>query len=891
VPNSNKDDILLALYDCDYDSERAVALIIEKGHDLASEWRTATNHKVSKKQQQQKTTGSNRTGHEEETDENGQHQQQQRGNDGYNPRGKSRGGGGGRPRHSQQANGNESSNVNPQENENNTGQTRPRGAPAGGNSYRGRYRGQNRGGYRPNDRNYQQQQQQQGDDSNVDNSVPSDTTSRTYEGSYSNRRGGAGAGAGATGNRQHSSHQQQQHQQPDQWDVGNWNGETLIYSRTAKDEELASNAESMSSKTLTEIANGQSIPSAGSSMNPNMSERNAQQASSSEFDPVEAARQIKNAIGISHAKQVQSSSTNASQTKPLMDLKPLITDSSAGSSNKSKSSTGPVATNKVTPTPPPSSIPRIPHQPVVFTDRFNGGLSKIDVEFGNLDEGFDEKSASKHPVNVPVTSTFYPSNNSMASVSKLNNNSSSTNVSSNPTRLTNLTHHPSNEQTSFISPTGISNAPRPTEQLPVMNQQRLLPSQIPPTQPGSMAMKAVVSPVTYAVHQTQPQMNAPNMALRSLFYHPQQQQQEPVPLDTSYDPTAFSLPSTDFASPYFMATINPAGSQQQAQAHYLGPQTVPSAQAPPQGQVGNNRQSGSTTIPTSSVQTTSASTATSSSAATKKAPAVPPGIFIPPGAGPAQAAYSTGYSTAYGVPLSVGAQQQNAAASYPTLYETDHPFTNSFMQYANAQQAQSPSGMYGSVTPPVQQQGTHMSNDNKAVNYQGQQMAENLMLLQQYAIRQSNNQGQGQQGVAHSAAPMSYYLGHPSATGFSPVHPVVYAQAATPMAQQQQQQQQQQQPTNKQQGQHYNPSSGMNVADDYYSRNAASSTSSSSTKEGQYMYSNASGQAQQSTNQSAGQQSSGPNKQQGGQQQQQQQQQRANNNNYHNQSNPARSYQ
>lgn len=80
VPNSNKDDILLALHDCDYDYERAVALIIEKGHDLASEWRTATNHKVSKKQQQQKTTGSNRTGHEEETDENGQHHQQQRGN-------------------------------------------------------------------------------------------------------------------------------------------------------------------------------------------------------------------------------------------------------------------------------------------------------------------------------------------------------------------------------------------------------------------------------------------------------------------------------------------------------------------------------------------------------------------------------------------------------------------------------------------------------------------------------------------------------------------------------------------------------------------------------------------------------------------------------------------
>ena len=276
VANSNQDDALLALFDCDYDYERAVALLIEKGHDVASEWRTATNHKVSKKQQ--KITGSSRTGHEGETDENGQQQQQQqqRGNDqndcdlnivegyfchdldGHNSRGKSRGGGGGgRSRYPQSANGNESPNVNSQQNESFAGQTRPRGAPGGGSGYRGRQRGQNRGGFRSNDRNYQQQQQQQqqqGPDSTVDNSVPSDTTPRTYEGSYSNRRGGSVGAAG--GNRPHASQQQQQpQQQQEQWDVGNWNGETLIYSRTTKEDELALNAESTSSKTLTEGKN------------------------------------------------------------------------------------------------------------------------------------------------------------------------------------------------------------------------------------------------------------------------------------------------------------------------------------------------------------------------------------------------------------------------------------------------------------------------------------------------------------------------------------------------------------------------------------------------------------------------------------------------------------
>jgi hypothetical protein len=75
VADSNQEDALLALFDCDYDYEKAVALLIEKGHEVASEWRTATNHKLTKKQQQQQKVAATKNGHGE-NDENGQ----QRGN-------------------------------------------------------------------------------------------------------------------------------------------------------------------------------------------------------------------------------------------------------------------------------------------------------------------------------------------------------------------------------------------------------------------------------------------------------------------------------------------------------------------------------------------------------------------------------------------------------------------------------------------------------------------------------------------------------------------------------------------------------------------------------------------------------------------------------------------
>lgn len=67
VVNSKEEDALVALFDCDYDYEKTVALLIEKGHDVASEWRTATNHKLTKKQQQKVSATKNGHG---ESDEN-----------------------------------------------------------------------------------------------------------------------------------------------------------------------------------------------------------------------------------------------------------------------------------------------------------------------------------------------------------------------------------------------------------------------------------------------------------------------------------------------------------------------------------------------------------------------------------------------------------------------------------------------------------------------------------------------------------------------------------------------------------------------------------------------------------------------------------------------------
>ncbi|CAF0723636.1 unnamed protein product [Adineta ricciae] len=705
VENSNQEDALVALFDCDYDYEKAVALLIEKGHDIANEWRTATNHKVTRKQQQKGAATKN--GHEE-LSENGQ----QRGSNNSVPRGKTRGG-----RSRFQQNGGDTHNAttannNQHQNDNDMPQQRQRG----GSGFRGRNRGDPRGSFRGTDRNYQPQQQQQTQDSNVDASSPSDT----------NRRNKAAA----------SNPKSQQ----DQWDVGNWNGETLIISRTTKDEEQQVPATADSSSA---VHNGQSDVA-----HPDQS--------TTKFDFIEAARQIKDVIGIGQAPK---SSVPDQQQKSKAAGQPINTKV-----------TPPPSSSSSQPQPTAQTQQRIPHQPVVFSDHFDGGMHKIDVQFGNLGESYDDASAVS-------TAPFYQPTGSI------------------PTNK--VSQQRPVEQSAHISP-----STRSIEQ-PVMNQQRILLTQV---QQPAMAMKSVVAP-QYTVHPQQHQANTQNMLLQSLLFH-QQQQPEPVTLDASYDPNAFPLSSLDFSSPYIMAAMNAAAvPQQQTQARYMVPQPPPAPQ-----------QTATKVAQTQPVSTTAPSTGA------KKAPAVPPGMFpstVPP------PLPQTAYPTPYGV------QQQTGGPAFAAPYDAEHLFTNSFMQLNNSQQTQSPTGGYGSVTPPVQQQNqpqqANSNSDSKSMGYRGP-VTENLMLMQQLNLQPTNSQQHGQQAAAHS--PMNFFLGHPAGgSNYSSGPQLVYAPAAAAMTQQQPQQ------FSKQQGQQYNQhnsSAGMGGNEEYYGRG-----SSSSSKEGQYMYATA----------------------------------------------------
>ena len=265
------------------------------------------------------------------------------------------------------------------------------------------------------------------------------------------------------------------------------------------------------------VSNGQSS-GLGISSKSNLSEANTQQTAQSEFDPVEATRQIKNVIGIGQVQQQQQQQQqNVTLSKSLIDMKPMIVNPSAAPVLKSNPSTskssGQVSQNKAT--PPPL---RIPQQPVVFSDRFDGGLSKIDVQFGNLTESFDEPPGMP----VSVTGSFFSKSDSTTtagtSAGKINSAASSV---SNTTRAASLAQHSSNEKSAFMPTGGPSSNNRASEQLPVMNQ-RTMPSHSQ-QQPPSMTMKPVAPAATYAVHPTQPQINNPNVMYRSMqVLQPQQ---------------------------------------------------------------------------------------------------------------------------------------------------------------------------------------------------------------------------------------------------------------------------------------------------------------------------------------------------------------------------------
>ncbi len=275
------------------------------------------------------------------------------------------------------------------------------------------------------------------------------------------------------------------------------------------------------------VSNGK-FSSLGASNVNNVSELNTQQKLKPEFDPIEAARQIKNVIGVGQSQQ-QQQQPNAPPPKPLMDLKPLMGDQQTGQQQKSNmissKSSGQNFNTKVTPPP----LPRIPHQPVIFSDRFDGGMHKIDVQFGNLGESFEDTSSKNVSVPIPSSSSsaFYQHSEPIKSVTKQNSALPST---QNPQRSITTVQHQPTEKSSFVSPTAHTNATRLSEhqQQPVMNQQRILPPQMQQQQQqqqqASLAMKPVVPP-QYAVHHQQHQINAPNLLLQSLLFHHQQQQE------------------------------------------------------------------------------------------------------------------------------------------------------------------------------------------------------------------------------------------------------------------------------------------------------------------------------------------------------------------------------
>ena len=226
-----------------------------------------------------------------------------------------------------------------------------------------------------------------------------------------------------------------------------------------------------------------------------------------------------------------------------MNLKPLMNDQSAGQPTKSGAvatkSTGQTAqSSKVTTSP----APRIPQQPVIFSDRFDGGMTKIDVQFGNLGDPFDDTSPKK--VSKSATSAFYQPTDSMASAQAVNHGpASALNSQRAAAGAGPIAHAQSNEHASFASPRAQTNAARPSDQQTMINQQRVLPhQQQQQQQQPPMTIKPVV-PAQYSVHPQHHPINASNMVLHPLLYHHQQQQQQQQEVHHTGARTLFCLPT------------------------------------------------------------------------------------------------------------------------------------------------------------------------------------------------------------------------------------------------------------------------------------------------------------------------------------------------------------
>lgn len=179
-------------------------------------------------------------------------------------------------------------------------------------------------------------------------------------------------------------------------------------------------------------------------------------------------------------------------------------------------------------------------------------------------------------------------------------------------------------------------------------------------------------------------------------------------MDNAYDPSSFQSTS-EYNAAYYMQQALPT--QQQGQGHFIIQQPMMHPQ-----QVSNARPSPSNNAQ-NPVNTPSSISSTTVSSGSKKGPSYPPG-FLPPG--PTTAGFPAPFPSPYGVSLPISNQQQTPATSFTSLYDHEHSFNNNqFIHFNNQQSAQSPTGGYGSVTPPVQapnqQQGLHSGTDGKTL--------------------------------------------------------------------------------------------------------------------------------------------------------------------------------
>ena len=213
------------------------------------------------------------------------------------------------------------------------------------------------------------------------------------------------------------------------------------------------------------------------------------QSDKPEFDPIEAARQIKNVIGIGQTSKTSQSDIQQQQQK---------TKSTAGQTS-----------NNAKVTPSPTTQTRIPQQPVIFSDHYNGGINKIDVQFGNLGESFDESSTTFSPQTESISSN----KTSQRTIEQ------STNISPSTRPVTNQQQQPQQQQ---------------------QQQQRVVPIQV---QPQPQQPTIPIKPVVTSQYTVQPQHQLPslNIPLQSLLFHPQQQQQQQPEVNRNKKNKNFSI--------------------------------------------------------------------------------------------------------------------------------------------------------------------------------------------------------------------------------------------------------------------------------------------------------------------------------------------------------------